>query len=240
MAPLLDVFCAGPPRRPADGQLYLRRLCPLLRRASADAGRRTTVLLAMLEIGFHEQAPARDRRPWRRWSSLRASFATVLAALFPAERWSIRLRRAGSPAWPARRPVDRRCGSGGAHCATKLPQRPVDGHRTAADGGCASAVTCAPVPAVVAGDLEPALRDLLAHIDPTPDGARRRCRLGDLADRPHFIRSCSCFIRSGRRSSARLHARPGGGAQSQLAQREAELTLHPLKRPPGWQVRQSW
>ncbi|MCB9121351.1 MAG: hypothetical protein H6640_16620 [Caldilineaceae bacterium] len=196
----LDAFCAGlRPGDPPDGQHYLRAAFARYydARFEPDAGRRAQLLLlANVEIGFHEQtrlqpeivaameAPVIDPRQLR---------DRVLAALFPAERWSIRLRRAWdrlrgrpSPVDPA---VDRlvalvrdeaRFLISDQLMAIELPQ--ATRLRLGRD-------LRAEYPASLQAITEPALRDLLARIDPTPDTTRASgaADWGDLADRLHFI-----------------------------------------------------
>ncbi len=199
-AATIDAFCAGlRPGDPPDGQHYLSDafMCYYDARFEPDAGRRAQLLLlANLEIGFHEQtrlqpeivaameAPVIDPRQLR---------DRVLAALFPADRWSSRLRRAWdrlrgrpSPIDPA---VDRlvalvrdeaRFLISDQLMAIELPQatRLRLGRDLRAD-----------YPPSLQAITEPALRDLLARIDPTPDTPRASgaADWGDLADRLHFI-----------------------------------------------------
>ena len=196
----LDAFCAGlRPGDPPDGQHYLRAAFARYydARFEPDAGRRAQLLLlANVEIGFHEQtrlqpeivaameAPVIDPRQLR---------DRVLAALFPAERWSIRLRRAWDRLRGRPSPVDpavdhlvafvrdeARFLISDQLMAIELPQ--ATRLRLGRD-------LRAEYPPSLQAITEPALRDLLARIDPTPDTPRESgaADWGDLADRLHFI-----------------------------------------------------
>ena len=196
----IDVFCAGlRPGDPPDGQHYLRDAFARTYEARFELDplrRAQLLLLANVEIGFHEQtrlqpeivaameAPVIDPRQLR---------DRALAALFPADRWSSRLRRAWdrlrgrpSPIDPA---VDRmvalvrdeaRLLISDQLMAIELPQ--ATRLRLGRD-------LRAPYPPALHASTEPALRALLARIDPTPDTPRSSgaADWGDLADRLHFI-----------------------------------------------------
>ena len=196
----IDAFCTGlRPGDPPDGQHYLRDAFARYYEArfEPDGGRRAQLLLlANVEIGFHEQtrlqpeivaameSPVIDPRQLR---------DRVLAALFPADTFMARLRRAwdrlrgrSSPIDPA---VDRlvtlvrdeaRFLISDQLMAIELPQ--ATRLRLGRDLRAA-------YPPALQAITEPALRDLLARIDPTPDTPRDSGATdwGDLLDRLHFI-----------------------------------------------------
>ena len=196
----IDAFCTGlRPGDPPDGQHYLRDAFARYYEArfEPDGGRRAQLLLlANVEIGFHEQtrlqpeivaameSPVIDPRQLR---------DRVLAALFPADTFMARLRRAwdrlrgrSSPIDPA---VDRlvtlvrdeaRFLISDQLMAIELPQ--ATRLRLGRDLRAA-------YPPALQAITEPALRDLLARIDPTPDTLRDSGATdwGDLLDRLHFI-----------------------------------------------------
>ena len=197
---VIDAFCAGlRPGDPPDGQHYLRDAFARYydTRFEPDAGRRAQLLLlANVEIGFHEQtrlqpeiieameAPVIDPRQLH---------DRLLAALFPADTFVARLRRAwnrlrGRPS-PVDPTVDRlvalvrdeaRFLISDQLMAIELPQ--ATRLRLGRD-------LRAGYPPPLQAITEPALRDLLARIDPTPDSPRASgaADWGDLADRLHFI-----------------------------------------------------
>ena len=196
----IDAFCTGlRPGDPPDGQHYLRDAFARYYEArfEPDGGRRAQLLLlANVEIGFHEQtrlqpeivaameSPVIDPRQLR---------DRVLAALFPADTFMARVRRAwdrlrgrSSPIDPA---VDRlvtlvrdeaRFLISDQLMAIELPQ--ATRLRLGRDLRAA-------YPPALQAITEPALRDLLARIDPTPDTPRDSGATdwGDLLDRLHFI-----------------------------------------------------
>lgn len=196
----IDAFCTGlRPGDPPDGQHYLRDAFARYYEArfEPDGGRRAQLLLlANVEIGFHEQtrlqpeivaameSPVIDSRQLR---------DRVLAALFPADTFMARVRRAwdrlrgrSSPIDPA---VDRlvtlvrdeaRFLISDQLMAIELPQ--ATRLRLGRDLRAA-------YPPALQAITEPALRDLLARIDPTPDTPRDSGATdwGDLLDRLHFI-----------------------------------------------------
>jgi len=199
-AAVIDGFCAGlRPGDPPDGQHYL---CDAFTRYYAarfepDPVRRAQLLLlANVEIGFHEQtrlqpeigeameAPVIDPRQFH---------DRLLAALFLADTLAARLRRTwnrlrGRPS-PVDAAVDRlltlvrdeaRFLVSDQLMAIELPQE--TRLRLGRD-------LRAGYPASLQAITEPALRDLLARIDPTPDSPRASGAVdwGSLDDRLHFI-----------------------------------------------------
>lgn len=195
----LDNFCAAlRPGDPPEGQHYLRHAFThyFLVRGETDATRRAqSMLLANLEIGFHEQtrlqpeivaameAPVIDPRQVRQ----------RMAALFPASGGLSRWRRfwdrlRGRPS-PLDQAVDWLVTEMRAEArflisdqlmAIELPQE--TRLRLGRD-------LSATYPLVLQQITDPELRDLLARIDPTPDGPRASgaADWGDLPDRLHFI-----------------------------------------------------
>lgn len=196
----IESFCAAlRPGDPPDGQGYL---CNAFRRyeqarVESDPARRAQlILLANVEIGFHEQtrlqpeivdameAPVFDPRELH---------DRVVAALIQRESWTARardlLRRLrGQPLW-----IDRIADSMLAAVrdearslisdqlmAIELPQE--TRLRLGRDLRAA-------YPPSLQQITDPALRQLLAHIDPTPDSvaASGAADWGNLADRLHFI-----------------------------------------------------
>jgi hypothetical protein len=195
----LEDFCAAlRPGDPPEGQHYLRRAFThyFLARAEVDATHRAQwLLLANLEIGFHEQtrlqpeivaamaAPVIDPRQVR----------DAIAALLPAGRGLSRLRRVWARLRGRPSPLDQmvdwlvaemreeaRFLISDQLMAIELPQE--TRLRLGRDLRAAYPPSLQQIT-----DLE--LRDLLTHIDPTPDSpqASGAADWGNLTDRLHFI-----------------------------------------------------
>jgi hypothetical protein len=198
-APALEAFVAGlRPGDPPNGQEYLRRAFTHYHDALPEpdpASRAQRMLLANLEIGFHEQTRLQPEIAEALEAGvLEASDVTprILAALLPANGIIPRVRRFFTRLFGGRTPLD----------------RAVDALVAAAKHEVRAALTDHVMSLDLAGTRlrlrddvregfppelvtlrEPALLELLARIDPTPDSPRESGARdwADLPDRIHFI-----------------------------------------------------
>jgi hypothetical protein len=197
------------PGDPPDGQSYLRQAFSRYYGARFEIDpvtRAQIVLLANLEVGFHEQtrlqpdiavalnAGVVDPRDVR---------DRVAQALFPHATWMVRLRLLISRLVERRTPLDIAIDTL-VDEERRLVRRILTRHLMSIDLGTAVHLQLgedlgAPFPQSLREIVMPELRDLLDRIDPTPDSPRESGVFdwADLGDRVHFIADMfRCFQES--------------------------------------------
>ncbi len=197
------------PGEPPTGQRYLRQAFAHYDRARFEADptvRAQLVLLANLEIGFHEQIRLQPEIA----AALDAGVVDprdvrdrVIHALFPHAGWIVRLRLFIARALRRRSLLDVAVDALVAE-TQQLVRRIVTRHLMSIDLGTAVRLQLgsdlgAEFPPSLREIVLPELRDLLARIDPTPDSGRGSgaADWADLDDRIHFIADMfRCFQES--------------------------------------------
>ena len=197
------------PGEPPTGQRYLRQAFAHYDRARFETDpivRAQLVLLANLEVGFHEQVRLQPEIT----EALDAGVVDprdvrdrVVQALFPGAGWILRLRLFVARVLGRRSPLDVAVDALVAE-KQRLVRGIVTRHLMSIDLGTAVRLQLgsdlgAGFPPSLREIVVPELRDLLARIDPTPDSERDSgaADWADLGDRIHFIADMfRCFQES--------------------------------------------
>ena len=187
------------PGEPPDGQRFLRQAFPRYHRARFEVDpelRAQLVLLANLEIGFHEQTRLQPEIA----AALNAAVVDprdvrdrVVKALFPDAAWLVRLRL-----WIARLTGRRTLLDVAIDALVdeqqRLVRRILTRHLMSIELGAAVHLQLGEdlaggFPPTLREIVLPELRDLLDRIDPTRDSPRESGAVdwADVADRVHFI-----------------------------------------------------
>ena len=197
------------PGEPPDGQRYLRQAFTRYHRARFEvdpAARAQLVLLANLEIGFHEQTRLQPEIA----AALNAAVVDprdvrdrVIEALFPDAKWLVRLRLLIARLLGRRSLLDVAIDALVVE-EQRLVRHILTRHLMSLELGAAVRLQLgedlgAGFPPSLREIVLPELRDLLDRIDPTRDSPRESGAVdwADLADRVHFIAEMfRCFQES--------------------------------------------
>ena len=187
------------PGEPPDGQRYLRQAFSRYQRARFEvdpATRAQLVLLANLEIGFHEQTRLQPEIAEALDAAVvdpRAVRDRVVAALFPEAGWLLRLRLVIARVLGRRTLLDVAVDALVVE-EQRLVRRIMTRHLMSIELGAAVRLQLgedlgAGFPPSLREIVLPELLDLLDRIDPTRDSPRESGAVdwADLGDRVHFI-----------------------------------------------------